>query len=72
MTSLQYDLFHKDENSLLLAEIQQVKKSKDKLRRSTFAVMGELQKQIVALQEMNEQLKADIERIETLLLKAKE
>ena len=71
MTSLQYDLFLKDDN-LLLAEIQQIKQSRNKLRRGTFAVMGELQKQILALQEMNEQLKADIERIENLLLKAKE
>jgi hypothetical protein len=71
MTSLQYDLFAQGD-ALLLIEIQQVKKSKDKLRKATYATMGELAKQIAYLSEVNEQLKADIERIENLLLKAKE
>lgn len=63
MNAVQLDLFGSDE--VMLAEIQQTKRNLNKVRRGMFAQMSELQQLYI-------ELKSDIERIETLLLRTKE
>lgn len=71
MTAQQLDLFLKDDDEIMLAEIQQTKKNLNTLRRGTFATMAELHKHISNLQKLYEELKDDLNRIESLLIQEK-
>ena len=76
--TVQYDFWKKD-GELLLEDLQQIKKVRGKVQRGTFAALSEMLKHIQTLNEHiqllekdNIQCKADIARIEKLLLKERE